>query len=222
MQTSEIPTVQAVIFDLDGTLADTVGAIRDGINEAMRSLGYPEKSYDEVRHAIGNGAKLLVRRCMPPDAAEDEQRFARAFEAYERAYSVTYLNTRECYAGVVQTVKALYARGIKLAVLSNKQDAFTKGLVGQLFPDGEFSVVWGQSSLPTKPDPTAPLLLCKGLGVAPCACLFIGDSDVDMQTAQNAGMIGVGCAWGYRGRASLEAAGARVVIDRPEQVLELL
>ena len=222
MQSSIQTTVRAAIFDLDGTLADTIGAIQDGINEAMRELGYPEKSYDEVKRAIGNGARLLVRRCMPSEAAEDEERFAAAFAAYERAYDVTYLHTRECYAGVVELVKELHARGILLAVLSNKQDVFTKGLVAQLFPNGEFSIVWGQSALPTKPDPTAPLLLCERLGVVPEDCLFIGDSDVDMLTARNAGMIGVGCSWGYRDRASLERAGAARVIDRPEELLSLI
>lgn len=214
--------VRALIFDLDGTLADTVSAIRDAVNDTMRTYGYPEKTYEQVLRAIGNGARMIVRRCMPASEAEDETRVSRVLATYDLAYAKTYLHTRECYEGMRETVRELVARGYRLAVLSNKQDAYVKGLVEQLFPDGEFELVVGQTALPTKPDPTVPSLIAHQLCVDLHECAMIGDSAVDVQTAKNAGMMSVGCSWGYGGRASLETAGADVIIDTPAGLTELL
>ncbi len=214
-------SVRALIFDLDGTLADTIGGIQDGMNETLAHYGYPEKSYEDIRRAIGNGARLLVRRCMPEPDASDDALVGEVLAYYDEVYSRTYMHTRECYAGMVETVKALCARGYRLGVLSNKQDTYTKRLVAQLFPDGEFSVVMGQTALPTKPDPTAPRIIARELGVEPCQCAMIGDSDVDIVTAKNADMAGVGCGWGYRGAELLRACGADAVIDRPAELLNL-
>lgn len=213
--------VRALIFDLDGTLADTIGGIRDGMNETMHKYGYPSKTYEEIRRAIGNGARMLVKRCMPEPDASDDAKVKRVLASYDLAYSRTYLHTRECYEGIVQTVKELHARGYRLAVLSNKQDAYTKGLVEQLFPDGEFEIVMGQSELPTKPDPTVPHLIAHLLCVDPDECAMIGDSDVDILTAKNAGMTGVSCSWGYRERSILESLGAQHVIDQPAELLNI-
>jgi phosphoglycolate phosphatase len=213
--------IRAIIFDLDGTLADTIGAIRDGINRTMRAYSYPQRTYDDVRRAIGNGARLLVQRCMPEPDASNGQQLSRVLATYDMAYADTYLNTRECYEGMVETVKELHRRGYRLAVLSNKQDTYTTGLVDQLFPDGEFEVVMGQTDLPTKPNPTVPHLIAHQLCVAPDECAMIGDSDVDIVTARNAGMKGVGCAWGYRGRNMLLAAGAPCVVNTPAELLDL-
>ena len=221
---SETPSarpIRAIIFDLDGTLADTIGAIRDGINQTMCAYSYPQRTYEDVRRAIGNGARLLVQRCMPEPDASNGQQVSRVLATYDMAYARTYLNTRECYEGIVETVKELYRRGYRLAVLSNKQDVYTTGLVAQLFPDGEFEVVMGQTDLPTKPNPTVPHLIAHQLCVAPDECAMIGDSDVDIVTARNAGMMGVGCSWGYRGRNMLLAAGAPQVVDTPTELLDL-
>ena len=215
-------TVRALIFDLDGTLADTIGGIQDGMNETMAHFGYPERSYEDIRRAIGNGARLLVRRSMPERDAANDARVSEVLAYYDAAYAHTYMHTRECYEGMVETVKELRARGYRLGVLSNKQDVYTKRLVAQLFPDGEFSVVMGQTDLPTKPDPTVPHMIAQALGVEPSECAMIGDSDVDIITAKNAGMVGIGCGWGYRAPDMLRACGADAVIDRPLALLELL
>lgn len=213
--------VRALIFDLDGTLADTIGAILDGINEAMKKNGYPCKTYDNVKRAIGNGARLLIQRCMPEPQASDGRQISRVLDDYERAYDHTYLHTNECYPGIVETVKELYRRGYRLAVLSNKQHRYTCALIEQLFPDGEFEVVMGQTDLPTKPNPTVPHLIAHQLCVRPEECAMIGDSDVDIVTAKNAGMTSVGCVWGYRGRAVLRACGADHVIEQPSELLSI-
>ena len=223
MNDALLPTrpIRALIFDLDGTLADTIGGIRDGMNETMYKYGYPAKTYDEIRRAIGNGARMLIKRCMPEPDASNEQKVKAVLASYDLAYSRTYLHTRECYEGIVQAVKELHARGYRLAVLSNKQDAYTKGLVEQLFPDGEFEIVMGQSELPTKPDPTVPHLIAHLLCVDADECAMIGDSDVDVLTAQNAGMTSVACSWGYRERNMLERLGAQHLIDRPAELLDI-
>lgn len=213
--------VRALIFDLDGTLADSIGGIRDGINETMHKYGYPSKTYEDIRRAIGNGARLLVKRCMPEPDASDEQKVKTVFASYDLAYARTYLHTRECYEGIVEAVKELHARGYRMAVLSNKQDVYTRGLVNQLFPEGEFEIVMGQTDLPTKPDPTVPHLIAHLLCVDADECAMIGDSDVDIVTAHNAGMMSVGCSWGYRGRHLLEGLGAQHVLDEPSQLLDI-
>ena len=212
--------VRALIFDLDGTLADTIGGIRDGMNETMHKYGYPPKTYEEIRRAIGNGARMLIKHCMPEPDASDDAKVKTVLASYDLAYSRTYLHTRECYAGIVETVRELHARGYRLAVLSNKQDAYTQGLVEQLFPDGEFEIVMGQTDLPTKPDPTVPHLIAHLLCVDPDECAMIGDSDVDILTAKNAGMTSVGCSWGYRPRSVLEQLGAQYLIDAPAHLLD--
>ncbi len=216
------PNARALIFDLDGTIADTIGAICDGINETMRAYDYPEKTYEDIRIAIGNGARLLVKRCMPADAAQDEQQVSRVLNTYDTAYAHTYLHTDRCYDGIPAAITALCARGYRIAVLSNKQDAFVKGLIAQLLPGGECEIVLGQTVLPTKPDPTVPRLIAEQLGVSPTECVMIGDSEVDIATAKNAGMHSIGCAWGYRGREALSRAGADAVIDTPLELIEIL
>ncbi len=214
--------IQAAIFDLDGTLADTIDAIRGSVNDTMRHYGYPERSYDEVRLAIGTGAKNLIRGTLPQALAQDEETVARVFATYQNNYDQNHLATDHCYDGIPALIAALHAAGVRLAVLSNKQDRHVQGLVKQLFPAGEFSVAMGQTELPRKPDPTVPLLIARQLGVAPEHCAFIGDSEVDIRTAKNAGMPSFGCAWGYRERELLDAQGADAIADSPAQLHDIL
>lgn len=215
--------MQAAIFDLDGTLADTIEAIRDAINLTMKSYGYPEHTYAEIRDYIGNGAKNLVLRSMPPDAAADKAQHERVFLTYQDNYDRGHLATDRCYDGIPNLIAALHQKGVRLAVLSNKQDRHVQGLIAQLFPDGEFSVIMGQMDhLPKKPDPTVPLMIAQQLGVEPSACAFIGDSEVDIRTAKNAGMPAIGVSWGYRDRALLLAESPDAIADTPDQLAQIL
>jgi phosphoglycolate phosphatase len=218
---SNRPPVRALIFDLDGTIADTINAIRDGLNETMKKYNYPERTYEDVRRAIGNGARSLVRLSMPEPDCQNETRVGAVLSSYDLAYSRTYLHTRECYNGIPEVVAQLHERGYRMAVLSNKQDPYVKGLIRQLLPKGEMEVVMGQTELPKKPDPTVPFLIAHQLCVTPFCCAMIGDSEVDIQTAKKAGMLAVGCSWGYRSREVLEEAGADVIVDKPEELLSL-
>jgi phosphoglycolate phosphatase len=158
---------------------------------------------------------------MPEPDASNDAKVKTVLSSYDLAYSRTYLRTRKCYDGIPEAVAALHARGYQMAVLSNKQDPFVKGLIAQLLPHGEMEIVMGQSNLPTKPDPSVPRLIAMRLCVSPYACAMIGDSEVDIQTAHNAGMLAVGCSWGYRGREALIEAGADVIVDTPEELLTL-
>jgi phosphoglycolate phosphatase len=211
--------LKLLIFDLDGTIADTIYSIRDGVNIAMKKYGLPTKTYEDVRKAIGNGARLLVKRCLPEEKQTDERFVTEVFEVYDKAYGETYANVDGCYAGMSEVMHTLHSRGYKLAVLSNKQDHYTKKIIDLLFPDGIVSLAAGQTELPKKPDPTVPLMIARQLGVQPCECAFIGDSEVDVLTAKNAGMKSVACSWGYRPREILE--GADVIIDTPSTLAEL-
>ena len=218
---SHRPPVRALIFDLDGTIADTINAIRDGLNDTMRKYSYPERTYEDVRRAIGNGARSLVRLSMPEPDSADDALVTKVLASYDCSYARTYLHTRVCYEGMPEVVAELKSRGYRLAVLSNKQDPYVKGLIRQLLPQNEMEVVMGQTELPKKPDPTVPFLIAQRLGVPPFSCAMIGDSEVDIQTAKRAGMLAVGCSWGYRGREVLEAAGADVIVDSPMELLAL-
>ena len=210
-----------LLLDLDGTIADTIRSICDAVNLTLAKYGYPEKSYEQIRVAIGNGARNLIRRTLPPEVAAKEENVTRVLGEYDVLYEQTYDHVDGCYEGMAEALHALHDKGYLIAVLSNKQDAYVKKIVGMLFPDGIIAYVQGQTELPIKPDPTVPLMIARTLGVAPEDAAFIGDSDVDIETGKNAGMLSVGCAWGYRGRALLEEAGADYVLEHPSELLAL-
>jgi phosphoglycolate phosphatase len=144
-----------------------------------------------------------------------------ALALYESKYDVTYAHVDGCYPGVRESVLELHKMGHTLAVLSNKQDSYTKKIVELLFPEKVFSFVQGQTDLPRKPDPTVPRMIMDALGFAPQSTVFVGDSDVDMITAHNAGMMAVGCAWGYRGEADLLSAGADLLLRQGSELSSL-
>ncbi len=211
-----------LIFDLDGTLADTIPSIRRAINLTMKHYGYPEKTYEDIRHAIGNGAFKLIERIIPRELSADKDRVLETLAYYEKMYDTTYSEADRCYTGMTETLSELRKRGYTIAVLSNKQDAYVKPIVERITEKGTVSLAVGQrAGYPTKPDPTVPSLVASELGYSPDMTAFIGDSEVDIETAKNAGMMSVGCAWGYRGREALSACGADFIIDLPNELLDI-
>lgn len=213
--------IKALIFDLDGTLADTLPSLCQAINMTMDHYGAPLRTCEDVRLAIGNGARMLVKRLLPDALANHEDKVTEALLYYNARYAETY-TAADCYDGIQDAVTALCHRGYTSAVLSNKPDKYTVALCRILFPENTFALTQGQQEgVPTKPDPTAPLSIAARLGVKPEECAFIGDSEVDIRTAKNAGMMSVGCAWGYRSADDLRAEGADAVIDTPDQLLTL-
>ncbi len=212
--------LKLAIFDLDGTLADSIYSIRDAVNMAMDKYGLPRRDYEQIRTAIGNGARELIRLSIPEDKRCDAEFVARVFHDYDRLYALTYDKVEGCYDGMFEAVHALRDSGCTVAVLSNKQDEYVKKIVDLLFPDGTVSFAAGQTELPKKPDPTVPLMIADMFGAAPCECAFIGDSDVDVRTGKNAGMMTVACTWGYRPREVL--ADADFLVDSAEELLSVL
>lgn len=218
MLTVDKSRIGLLIFDLDGTLADTIWSIRDGVNMSLKKYGFPERSYEEIRLAIGNGARELIRLSVPEQVRGDASLVNRVFSGYEEAYGKTFRSCDRCYDGMLDALTCLRSRGYRIAVLSNKQDAYVKELVKILLPEGMSEISMGQTELPRKPDPTVPLMIAKELGFESSNTAFIGDSEVDILTGKNAGMLTVGCAWGYRGGKLLSDVGADTVIDKPSEL----
>lgn len=213
--------VRLLIFDFDGTLADTAESVLEGVNLAMNKYGFPERTAEEIRRAMGNGARELIRRTLPAEVSSDEELLSRVFADYHAFYGETYRHCNRCYDGMVEALCKLKKQGYTIAVLSNKQDEYVRTLVEHLIPDGVVSVAMGQTDLPKKPNPTVPLLIARNLGFAPAETAFIGDSEVDVQTGINAGMVSVGCSWGYRERNLLIRAGAHAILDKPSELTRL-
>lgn len=210
---------KALIFDLDGTIADTLPAILVALNATMRRFGYPEHDIPALRSFINNGARKLITRAMP-EAERTEAQIDAVLADYDAAYTETYLQTDTTYPGLDAAIAALHARGYRIGVLSNKQDYMVKGLCAQLLPH-TVEIAYGQRpGYPTKPDPTVPLALASELGAQPHEVAFIGDSDVDIKTAIAAGFAPIGVAWGYRPAELLLEVGAQTVLPSPNALTE--
>lgn len=203
---------KAIVFDLDGTLADTIADITDGLNGMLTEYGLPTVTCEQTLQNINNGAMMLVRRSLPEDKRDDEF-VKQAKMTYEKYYSKCYNNKTSEYPGCTEALKSLNAQGISLSVLSNKQDEFVKKIIQRLFPDIKFDFVMGQSDcFPTKPDPAALNYILEKIGVRPDEAVFVGDSNIDMQTAINANVFPYGVSWGYRSEQILLENGAKVVV----------
>ena len=208
-----------LIFDLDGTIADTLDTIRNAVNMCVEHFGFEKQTYGQVRRNVGNGVSYLMKHSLPEHVSADEARFAEILEYFRSCYLLTHDKLDGCYEGLYEVIVALHASGYKLAVLSNKPDRLVKNIIKKLFPDGTFSISMGQTELPRKPDPTVPLMIANELGFELDCCYYIGDSEVDVQTAKNAGMHSVAVSWGFRDRALLEEALPERIIDTPQELL---
>lgn len=211
---------QAVIFDLDGTLADTLEDLADSANWALRELGQPEHTVESYRLKIGSGRDKLARRSLPADREDLAGDFIRVM--WDR-YAEHYVDKTRLYDGVAEMLRELSMRGMRLALLSNKPQFFVDVMVDALMPRVEFEKIVGQQDgLPTKPDPAAALMIASEMGIPPGEILYVGDTDVDMQTGRSAGMRTVGVLWGFRDREELEGAGGQEIIEQPAELLTLL
>ncbi|MBI2504657.1 MAG: HAD family hydrolase [Candidatus Latescibacteria bacterium] len=213
---------KAVIFDLDGTLLDSLEDLADSMNQVLESLGFAPHPVPAYKYFVGEGMEVLARRVLP-EAVRDEDTLARTVAAMRQVYGQRWDHKTRPYAGVPELLEALRARGLRRAVLSNKPDDFTRLTVERLLAPHAFDLVQGVGpGTPPKPDPTGALAVAARLGVEPAACLYLGDTATDMQTACRAGMYAVGALWGFRTREELEENGARAVVERPAEVLALL
>ena len=209
---------RAVIFDLDGTLVDSLADIGDAMNACLIRAGLPTHELAAYRALVGEGMEALVRKSAP-DGHDVTELLADMRHEYADRLCV---RTRP-FAGFERVLEELARTGTRLSILSNKPHELTVRLVERLFAPGLFlQVVGHRPEFPRKPDPASALWLAKALGVAPTDCLFVGDTPIDMQTARAANMIGIGVPWGFRDREQLLAAGAVEVIDDPDRLLALV
>lgn len=212
--------VRAVIFDLDGTLLNTLEDLADAGNATLAATGYPVHPVESYKQFVGDGVATLVRRALPP---VDEAEFERVLAHMRGEYEARLQGKTRPYPGVPELLNALKERGVPACVLSNKPDKFCQLTVKDFFGEYPFAAVLGESErYPRKPDPAGAIGIATMLGVDPRDFLFVGDSPMDVQCALGAGMTPVGVTWGFRERATLEEAGGRLFIDHAMELLKLL
>ena len=208
------------IFDLDGTLLDTLQDLADSVNHALRQYGMPEHSLDDIRRFVGNGVRLLMERAVPEGA--QHPLFEEAFATFRQYYMQHSLDTTRPYDGIVETIRELKLRGCRLAVVSNKMMAATQELVAHFFPDVEVAIGEHEAAgIRKKPAPDTVDEALRQLGVTREGAVYVGDSDVDLLTARNSGLPCISVLWGFRDREFLLAHGATTLIERPEELLLL-
>ncbi len=213
--------IKALIFDLDGTLADTIPAIAEAVNMTLQELGFPSQTHDEIRAHIGQGPRHLISESLPKEIKINEPEIIdKALQIYNEAYAKTYMNTVSLYDGMEDAIVKL-SKYYKIAVLSNKQDEYVQNLVKQLLPDGICEIARGTiDGKPAKPDPQAALDIADALGVSHYECMLIGDSDIDILTAENAELEILSVSWGYVSKTKLIMKGAEEIVNSPCELLE--
>ena len=208
----------AVLFDLDGTLLNTLGDLHLGVNVTLKNHGYPQRTLEEVRAFVGNGARQLMQLALPQGTSEAELESILA--EYLEWYRVNFCVTAAPYDGVKAVVDALIAKGVKVAVVSNKPDATTKKLAEMFFPG---LPAFGQrDDIPKKPAPQMVWRAMETLGVTAEEAVYVGDSEVDVATARNAGLPLVAVNWGFRTTEQLLTAGAEIIVNTAEELLAAL
>lgn len=211
-----------VIFDLDGTLIDSLGDLADAMNAVLAKRRYAVHPVDSYRHFVGDGIEMLVRRALPSEVVEKTD-IAEVVQQMRREYSTRWTATTRPFPEISRLLSELENRGIRCSVLSNKPDGPTREIVGELFPDDPFAIVRGaRDGVPLKPDATSALEVASELGVQSERSVFVGDTSIDMKTGRNAGMRTVGVTWGFREADELRDAGADHIIDASLQLLEIL
>ena len=211
--------IEAFIFDLDGTLLDSLEDMADAGNAALVGHGFPAHPAEAYRFFIGNGTRMLMRRAAPEGTAEAV--VETLLRDMHDNYAESWANKTRPYPGIMAMLEGLVARGFPLAVLSNKPHAFTTLCVRRFFPDIPFARVQGcpEQGKP-KPDPALALDIARELGAAPARILFLGDSSVDMDTAGAAGMVRGAALWGFRPESELRDHGAEILLERPENIFD--
>jgi len=213
---------KAVLFDLDGTLINSLHDIADSMNRVLEKKGYQTHDYDAYRYFVGRGLYSLVGRTLP-ESEKTEQNVRNLYQELLSDYEVNLLQKTVLYRGIPELLDALVSNGIKLTILSNKADNFTKKIAAELLNKWPFEIVLGSGdNVPRKPDPAGAMIVCEALQLQPSNFLYIGDTSTDMQTALAAGMYPVGVTWGFRTKEELLDNGAKTIIDKPSELLTLL
>jgi phosphoglycolate phosphatase len=213
-------TYKAVIFDLDGTLVNTLRDIAESVNFALRKYQLPTHPVESYRLKVGDGNKVLVQRSLPPDQQHLAESILKLQMNY---YAEHFCDYTQPYPQIPDLLTELKELGLKLAVLSNKPDRFMLPLIDKMFIKGTFDRIQGQTEgIPLKPDPAFALAIAFDLQVPPTRIVYVGDTGVDMRTANRAEMYAVGAAWGFRDRDELLQNGCQAIIEEPMQLISLL
>ncbi len=212
---------RAVLFDLDGTLLDTIADLASSVNAALATHGLTPVPVGVFPGIVGDGMDMMARRILPPETVTPE--FLRGFiEEVRKEYALRWKDETTPYPGIPALLDALTARGVRMAVLSNKPHEFTDLIIRTILSRWRFERVLGlRPGMPRKPDPAGAVEIARDMDLLPSEIVFLGDSGNDMHAATAAGMYPVGALWGYRGRQEISEAGAAVLISSPEELLRL-
>lgn len=211
-----LPIAQSCVFDLDGTLVDSLRDIAESLNHGLDLLGLPTHRIEQCRYMVGEGVPKLCERAIGDTHSHLVKRLA---ELVRPVYRTRVVRHTRPYPGVPELVRRLREQGLKLGVLSNKPHDLTVRVVQAFWPDNTFERVYGYTEEALrKPSPHYLTRICSELGVLPAMTWYVGDTPTDIETARAAGAVAIGVTWGFRTRADLEAAGARIILDRPEQL----
>lgn len=214
-------TYRAAIFDLDGTLIDSLEDLADSANAMLKSYGFPTHPVDPYRYFVGNGSRKLIERCLPKEQGSDPAFVDEALARYKDIYAQHTQDKTHVYDGIPDMLAELQKRHIPLGICTNKHQSAAEDIVSAMFPAGTFQSVMGdQKGLPRKPDPKKVLMIAESFGVAPADVAYFGDTSVDMDTAHNAGFLPVGVLWGFRPKEELVEHGAKVLLETPMELFE--
>lgn len=215
--------IKACIFDLDGTLTDTLHTLAHFANTETAKHGFPPAPVENFKYFAGDGARMLIRRVLNYHGVKNDELENTILKNYNTAYDADFLYLCTLYDGVTALITELQKRNIMLAVLSNKPQSTTEKVVESFFGKNTFTAVFGQrEGIPIKPDPAGVFEILALLGCEKSECLYIGDTAVDINTGKAAGLSTVGVLWGFRNREELQGAGATVIIEKPEELLHFL
>lgn len=220
---TRFPDISAILFDLDGTLVNSLADIAASMNRVLERNGLPAHPEADYNHFVGDGMETLVQRVLPAEQAADPEFRTLILQQMKREYSDHWYHASAPYPGIEELLRILSTRSYKLGVLSNKPDEFTTVMVEHFFPEIGWDIVRGAlPGVPVKPAPEAALAIAAQWGLAPETILYVGDTRTDILIARNAGMPSLGVTWGFRDRAELEAHGADWIVDRPSEIAEVL
>lgn len=212
--------IDTIVFDMDGTLLDTLDDLTDAVNHALKVKGYPVQSRENVRKFLGNGLEVLIRKSFPEEATPDDVNDA--IGSFKEFYRIHGKDKTKPYDGIAELLEELHRKGVRTAVLSNKYDAAVIELAAEYFP-GSFDVVRGErKGIPRKPAPDGIFSIMEDMSAAAGSVMYVGDSEVDMETGNNAGVTTVGVLWGFRTKDVLENSGAHHIVSEPMELLELI
>lgn len=213
--------IKAVIFDLDGTLVNSLCDLADSTNFALSQFGFPTHEVEKFKYFVGDGMPKLIERALPLEN-NDQQTKTKVLEVFMQYYRNHYADKTSAYDGVLELLENLRASGFKMAVVSNKADEMTGVVVKKVFSD-VFDIVTGKrENYPAKPNPQLTLKVIEDLGVKAEECAFVGDSGMDMATAVNSGCVPLGVLWGFRTEEELKNNGAKFIAKTPQEVLHII